>query len=428
MCKIDYQYLLPKKAAALQRLHEEPFPMVETPPVWVGKNATVLPVRKFDPNGWFGRGGVIAEDGTAVESCAVSTTKVGYEFENPQYRDEKVVYCGYLIHHWGHFLMEGVARLWYFLEQDPTVDRYVFSLDENEQREIRGNYLEFLKLLGIWDKLDLITTPTRFREVIVPEQSFRPGKYWSPKFLDIFETIAGNVKVDPSWEKCDRMFFSRSQLKKGNALEFGFDTFDSFFEKNGYKVVFPEKLSLSQMIYMIRGAQAVSSISGSSLHNMLFARPGQTLEILERCVFNNDWQVYVNLMCRLNVIYIDANISLYPVPMGGPFIMGYNEPMQRFAADRGMAPPDPEYCTEQFRKECFLKYMNAYRDLYRYKWFEEGYLMTEMDYHIEGYRAGHAYFADYLDGKRPFRWHHYLEIHYWKQYIKRRLKSMGILH
>ena len=31
----------------------------------------------------------------------------------------------------------------------------------------------------------------------------------------------------------------------------------------------------------------------------------------------------------------------------------------------------------------------------------------------------HAFFGDYLDGKRPFRWHHYFELHYFKQFVKR---------
>lgn len=41
----------------------------------------------------------------------------------------------------------------------PGVDKYVFFLDENEEREIRANYREFLELLGIWEHLEIINTP-----------------------------------------------------------------------------------------------------------------------------------------------------------------------------------------------------------------------------------------------------------------------------
>ena len=45
----------------------------------------------------------------------------------PVYKDEKVVYCGYLVNHWGHFLIEAVTRLWYFMERDATIDVYPYG-------------------------------------------------------------------------------------------------------------------------------------------------------------------------------------------------------------------------------------------------------------------------------------------------------------
>ena len=31
---------------------------------------------------------------------------------------------------------------------------------------------------------------------------------------------------------------------------------------------------------------------------------------------------------------------------------------------------------------------------------------------------------EYLNGSRPFLWHHYFEVHYWKQFVKRILKNL----
>ena len=159
MYTVDYRYLRPQKAAALKKQHEVAYEKRETPSVWQGKNATVLPVRKTDQFGWIGCGGVVDEDGNSVGISAVECcVKPCNSFESAEYRDKKVVYCGYLIHHWGHFLVEGVARLWYFLENDSSVDSYVFALDEGETREIKGNQgklqrvshaLEYLGQAGI---------------------------------------------------------------------------------------------------------------------------------------------------------------------------------------------------------------------------------------------------------------------------------------
>ncbi len=54
MDTVDYRYLRPQKAAALKKQHEVAYEKRETPSVWQGKNATVLPVRKTDQFGWIG--------------------------------------------------------------------------------------------------------------------------------------------------------------------------------------------------------------------------------------------------------------------------------------------------------------------------------------------------------------------------------------
>lgn len=422
MYNLDLRYLRPKKAAALKRWHEGNLEVRETLEIWKGENATLLPVRK-DSQLQFGRGGVVDKDRNYIDlSCIPQRVQYAYDFKNPEYRDQKVVYCGYMVNHWGHFLIEGVCRLWYFLEQDPTIDKYVFLLDENEEREIRGNYREFLRLLKIWDKLEFINKPTTFREVLVPELALKCHTYYSPKLREMFDVVADNVVVDPSWKTYDKIFYSRSQLAKGIPFEFGFDMLDSFFAQNGYTILYPEKVPLGEMIHYIRNSKVVASISGSLPHNMFFGRNGQKVEIIERCTINDDNQVDVNRIRELHVVPIDANIPVYPINFVGPFIMGYTPEMQRFAEDNGYTAPDAKYLSEKHYKKCFVRYMKAYKDLYRYNWFMYDWYDQFTDTMIEAFQAGHEYFGDYLDGKRPFLWHHYFELHYLKQFIKRLLK------
>ena len=355
-------------------------------------------------------------------SATHSMVTKGYPVDGTPYQDKKVVYCGYFVFHWGHFLVDVVSRLWYFLQNDPSVDRYVFILPEGSQADIRGNYKEFFTLLNIWDRLEFINTPTTYREVIVPEPGFQRKQYYSPLYIDVFDAVAENIQVDPSWIPLKKLYFSRSRLKKARAVEFGFDAFDNFFEKNGYTVLYPETLSLSKMIFYIRNADTIASVSGSLPHNMLFGKQNQKLEILERCVFNNDWQVCVNIMRQLHTTYIDGNLSLYTVPMTGPFMAGFNEPAQRFAADHQYLAPDARFCSKNHFRRCFQKYMHAYQDNFGYRWFLEDYLIPVVDYHYEAYLDGAQFFDAYMRRSKPFRWHHYFEFHYWKQFIKHILK------
>ena len=421
MYRLDDQYLRPKKAAALRRWHEATLEIWKSLEVWQGNNATILPLRK-DSRVQFGLGGVVDANGNYVDLSAIpDRVQFAYEFKDPEYRDEKVVYCGYMINHWGHFLIEAVCRLWYFLENDPTIDKYIFFLDENEQREIKGNYREFLQLLGVWNKIEFINKPITFREVLVPELALRTHTYYYPKYREMFDVIADNVIPDPAWETPEKIYYSRGQFAKGIPFEFGYDMLDAFFAQNGYTVLYPEKVPLSQMIHYIRNSKVVASLSGSLPHNMLFARNGQKVEILERCTINDDNQVDLNRIRELHVVPIDANIPIYPINFVGPFIMGYTPELQRSAEDNGYTPPDEKYLSEKYLKKCFVNYMKAYKDLYRYNWFMYDWYDQFADTMIEAYQAGHKYFGDYLDGKRPFLWHHYFELHYFKQFIKRLL-------
>lgn len=426
MYKIDYNYLRPKKAAWLERMYASPFEVRQELALWRGEDATVLP-RRYYPSDHFadGRGGVVDKNGEYVSlSANAARLQKSYPFENPVYKDEKIVYCGYLFKHWGHFLVESVTRLWYFLENDPSVDKFVFFVDEDEERTVKGNYREFFELLGIWDKLEFVNTPTAYREVIVPERAFACMEYYSPKYIELFDVIADHVIADPSWPRPDKLYFTRSQFSSGTGFEFGLDSLDHFFSKNGYTVLAPETLSLSQMIYYIRNASEVASISGTLPHNMLFGTNGQKLVVIERLVINVDYQVSINQMRGLEATHIDANFPLYTIDTTGPYLLGCNHILDRYIADTNMLPPDAYFTSEKYRDKCFKQYMRSYQDNYRYRWHMESWYPEIADSLWEAYEDTYPCFKDYLDGIKPCLPEHYFQLHYFKQFIKRVLNSL----
>lgn len=425
MNSICYDYLRPKKAGFLKEWFDAPFVERTDLGIWQGSNATILPLRKFvGDNLLFGRGGVVDYNGAYVESsCINQRLNYSYEYADFAFKDEKVVYCGYLINHWGHFLVEAVARLWYFLQNDHTIDKYVFFIEENADRQIKGNYKEFLQLLGIWDKLEIINVPTRYREVIVPELGYKWRTYFSQEYLNIFNVVVNNVKTDLNDKFPEKIFLSRSALAKASNNEFGLESIDNFYERNGYKILFPEKISLSEMILYIRNAKVCASFSGSLPHNMLFANNGQKLVIIERLVLNNEIQVDVNNMRELDVTYVDANIPIYTVNMSGPFIIAFNDLMKKYAKDNGMKLPSDIFLSQRYLDKCFKKYMKSYKKEYRYQWYMLDWYAEYADYLLEAYQAGYQQFGEYLSGIKPFLLRHYFELHYIKQLIKRIIKK-----
>ena len=72
MVQLENQYLRPKKAAALERWHQDPFEIREDLKVWRGENATILPLRREPDSGLlFGKGGVVDKDGNYVNLSSI---------------------------------------------------------------------------------------------------------------------------------------------------------------------------------------------------------------------------------------------------------------------------------------------------------------------------------------------------------------------
>lgn len=428
MESINYQYLRPKKAEWLKKMYATPMPLRQDLSVWQGENATVLPLRETRGEGLlFGRGGVLDRDGNYVPLSGFDT-RIWHDYphEEPVYRDEKVVYCGYLVNHWGHFLVEAVNRLWYALKADPSIDKYVFFVDENEERTVKGNYKEFFQLLKIWDKLEIINKPTTYREMLIPELSFFCMRYYSQAYLDIFDTVCRNAVVDPAWKPMDKIYFTRSSFAKGNDFDFGLDSLDNFFSNNGFTPLAPETVTLSQMIYYLHNASEIATISGSVHHNMLFAPSGTKLTIVERLIINDDHQVSINRVKQLQVTSIDANFHLYPVDTCGPYVVGCNQILERYIAEQNMNPPDALYRSKEYRDKCFMRYMHSYQDNYRYRWFMASWYAEICDSLYEAYEDNYPYFQEYLDGDKPCLPEHKFQIHYIKQAIKRMLKALHL--
>lgn len=417
---IDYSFLRPLKAAALKEWYEAPFEKKENLQVETYKNATILPLKRLESdNLLFGRGGVVSETGDYINLSAINgRIQFSYEFTDTSFVNEKVVYCGYLVDQWGHFLIESVARLWFFLKNDSSVDRYVFFVKENEKREISGNYREFFILLGIWDKISVINQPTRYKEVVIPELGYNRTIYYSEQFKEIFSKISSTANTNHSTSTIStnhlKIFFSRSQLKNINKREFGLEIIDNYFQKNGYTILYPEKISLSALVTYIKNAQEIAMFSGSVHHNILFAEDNKKIILIERNVLNNEIQVDINRMKNLSVDYIDANMPVYTVNLSaGPFILAYNKHLGQYTSSKKLSPPDSKYYNRKYIKKMFKGYMNSYTKAYKFQWYMDDWYIKYTNTFREGYNESFQHLGDFLTGRKPFRLIHYLGLHFW---------------
>lgn len=283
-----------------------------------------------------------------------------YELQDtPNYIDEDVIYMGRFWKHWGHFIMDQVSRLWYAMESEPSL-KIVYDGKE----EISGVYLEFMRLAGIdANRFIRVDVPTCFRNVIIPECSYKPGIFVHEKYKMIFHTVSkqamSEFEILDKYKDC-KIYFTRTGLNLRVPIEVGEKDIEKLFLDNGYKIISPEKYSLTEQIVMYRQAGEIACVSGTIPHNMMFADDGAKIVIIRKTNKPNYRQNDINVIKKLKVTNVDAHISPFAVGAGGPFILDINENVRQYFSDRGMKYPNSAFVGFWKRKARFLWYIPFY--------------------------------------------------------------------
>lgn len=356
---LDYVY--PQKAKYIAEARDR-FVNRKTSVVETYDNALVLPAVNFnDYDVTFGRGGVVDADGNYVELSKTKGRMEGkYDCNKYETVDEKVVFCGFFNKAWGHYLTEVVSRLWYALKNDETVDSYVFVEEKDGDKSFTGNYLEFLKLLGIADKVKIINKPTKFTTVVVPEEGLVYDEYYTDEFVKMYDYINKKGLERYNGPKYDNVFFSKRKCVISIESNLNEKFVDKFFEKNGYKILYPEKLSLIDTIGIMQNAKSFCALSSSLAHNQLFGHANQTMISVEKQAFFNPYQIFVANITGCECVFIDACRSIFAVCAAGPFIFDYTNYLDKYVRDNNLKPGKP--MSEHKFKRIFKRYLAYYFD------------------------------------------------------------------
>lgn len=371
----------------------------------------------------FGKGGVIDSKGHYVDSSAITGWFMSkYDCSDCLFIDKTVVYCGYIVRHWGHFLLETVTRLWYFLEHDRPDYLYAFVVNCGADTSISGNIKEFFDLLGILDRIVVLNEPTEFQEVIVPDRSFEYSDFYSPLYTRIFDQVCNNAlmrKQDTGC--CKKIYLSRGKFEKALDTESGLDMLDNYFSKNGYEIVYPEEVHLTDLIVKLRNAEECAAESGTVAHNFLFCCDNQSVIIVERQMLVNDAQASIDYVRSLHTTYIDGHLTIYPVmPGSGPYFLYYTRQFADFTANRKYSPPDAKYVSDKYLRNCLKKYLAVYRRDHYLTVSSISEYAKFADVQYEAYEDSLGVLGIYLRGEKTYSLHQFLDLVYIKRRIKKR--------
>ena len=190
------------------------------------------------------------------------------------------------------------------MNDDNSINKYVYYVKKGEEVNIDGNFKRFFKALGIIDKLEFINAPTKYKEILIPDKSYEISNYYTDHFLGVFNKVKDNLPKYCEENKYKKIFLSRSAFGKSKKIEFGTDMLDNYFKNNGFKILFPEQLSLQELIFYLGNAEEVAVMAGTAQHNLLFVSEKPKIYIIERMPFQNNISLDINKMKNLSVTYI----------------------------------------------------------------------------------------------------------------------------
>jgi capsular polysaccharide biosynthesis protein len=213
--------------------------------------------------------------------------------------DEPCVFVELINGHFGHALIEGLARLWpYACQNSLTPSDFLFVGFGTHGLAKPGAVLprwldQMFRAIGIDPsrQIRFIKSPTKCCSLLVPKRICphyqRPGVEFANLGLQVGCRLAACV---PSNRDVDKIFLSRSRLpaEKRGLVGGQSERLDSLFVELGYTIIHSQELPLSEQVALVRSATHICGCAGSQLHLTMFCdNPPPPLFKIATQNFNN---------------------------------------------------------------------------------------------------------------------------------------------
>ena len=191
--------------------------------------------------------------------------------------DEDVIYLGWYFDHFGHFLLESLARTWILPRLDPTT-KVVFHHERGEAPA--GITRQLLELLGIPPERVLFPeTQTRLRRVIVPEPLYEIATAGHRRMPEPYRRIAAALGAHDT-PTTQPVYLSRRLLSSRQRPIIGEFELEEVCRENGFLVVHPEMMTLADQVRLVNRHQDIFAAAGSAAYLPLFSHAPPRLHVL----------------------------------------------------------------------------------------------------------------------------------------------------
>jgi capsular polysaccharide biosynthesis protein len=227
---------------------------------------TLAPVRS--PQGPWGKHfiGAFDQNGDFLQGFAHPWCGIDPMPEAPiaQYHGT-AIYGGLAMHHVGHFLLEGLSRLW-CLKRYPELPIIWHWIDLPLPHRVNPGWQEeLIGLLGLAQRRHIfLRQPLRVERLLLPAPGSVLGKSLHPLQAAALGCVTGPAAIPGK-----RVWLSRSALPDQFGRVAGEDQVEALLAAQGWTIIHTERETMRRSAEIFHEAEVVSGFIGSAFHPLL---------------------------------------------------------------------------------------------------------------------------------------------------------------
>ena len=194
-----------------------------------------------------------------------------------------------------------------------------------------------LKILEIdITKLYPIVTPTKFQNIIVPDESFFAdevgARFFTNEYRETIERIRNYAQKNSTPLGRKKFYFLHGRNK-----QIGEERLAKYFESKGYIIIDATKVPLEAELNILANCESFASTLGSCAHNMIFMKANSEVIFIPRSSYLAGYQSTLNDLQTMNINYIDSTLSIFRSNFkrknAGPFCYIISDRLKKFFGD-----------------------------------------------------------------------------------------------
>ena len=210
-----------------------------------------------------------------------------------------------------------------------------------------------LKILEIdIEKLIPIVKPTKFSQIILPDDSVFPDentdqRFFTQEYRETIEQLRDFAQKNFTPLEQKKFYFFR-----GSQYSIGEERVANYFQSKGYQIVAGHNMTFEEQLNVMTNCESFVSTAGSSSSNMIFLKDDSEAIILPRTNWLDNYQKGLDSLHNVNIKYIDSQLSIFCNRNGGPFCFIVSKQLKEFFGDEW---------TGEYEEVDFINFLNYVR-------------------------------------------------------------------